>query len=281
MINGVSGEGANDSWLLELNQALANTVDALHTPRFTSCLMRVLQVLTAFDCAVVVGYRPDKHPIYLFDSLLEHRELLFQRYLLDAYQKDPFLLSLAERQEQGVYGIDDVFCSGPERDDYLQGFYHQTGWKDEICIALTLDQNRWLVVYLGKLGDRSALSERFHHHECQRLSLFLSTLSSLCRQHWRGPFHLANAMVDSDVAARLRESVESFGKSRLTPREQQIVALLVQGMDSHEIAEYLAIGHGTVKNHRKRIYAQLQISSLGELFGLFLNHIVASSASSN
>ncbi|WP_417553830.1 hypothetical protein [Marinomonas fungiae] len=31
---------------------------------------------------------------------------------------------------------------------------------------------------------------------------------------------------------------------------------------------------GTVKNHRKRIYSQLKISSLGELFQLFLNHLI-------
>ena len=49
---------------------------------------------------------------------------------------------------------------------------------------------------------------------------------------------------------------------------------MVQGLDSEEIAERLQITQGTVKNHRKRIYAQLGVASLSEIFGLFINHAI-------
>nr|WP_237333051.1 helix-turn-helix transcriptional regulator [Vibrio sp. V10_P2A27P122] len=48
----------------------------------------------------------------------------------------------------------------------------------------------------------------------------------------------------------------------------------MQGLDTKEIAKQLDITEGTVKNHRKRIYAQLRVSSLSELFQIFLNHII-------
>ncbi|MCD6731943.1 LuxR C-terminal-related transcriptional regulator, partial [Vibrio cholerae] len=45
-----------------------------------------------------------------------------------------------------------------------------------------------------------------------------------------------------------------------------------------EIADALAISLGTVKNHRKRIYAQLHVRSLSEMFQLFLNHLIGAAA---
>ncbi|HBS84737.1 MAG: response regulator transcription factor [Vreelandella alkaliphila] len=261
-----------------INQALAGAISTLRTIHFTSHFTKLLRTLVTFDCTVIVGYRPAKHPIYLFDSLPEQRELLFQRYLMDAYQEDPFLLLLAQQQEQGVFSIEDTSLFKRVSDTYQQGFNQQTGWQDEVCIILQLGGEDWLVIYLGKLSGPETQHTGFTCADRARLTGYLGVLSALCKQHWQVPFHLASTTVNSDIAATLRQSVESFGKALLTPREQQVAALMVQGMDSQEIAEYLAIGLGTVKNHRKRIYAQLGVTSLSELFGLFLNHIVAASA---
>ncbi|MDY7915735.1 helix-turn-helix transcriptional regulator [Escherichia coli] len=70
------------------------------------------------------------------------------------------------------------------------------------------------------------------------------------------------------------ESIQTFAQSVLTKRQQQIASLLVQGLDSSEVSEQLGLSIGTVKNYRKQIYAQLHINSLGELFQLFLNHLL-------
>ncbi|WAM56868.1 helix-turn-helix transcriptional regulator [Vreelandella venusta] len=262
----------------ELSKALANAISALRTTQFTSAFIKLLNRLVAFDCAVIIGYRPGKHPIYLFDSLHQQRELLFQRYLMDAYQDDPFLLLLAQHQQEGVFTPKDTRSFSDKNAYYQQDFYQQTGWRDELCITLRLSEARWIVVYLGKLEGHAVQQARFADVELNQIADYLSVLSALCQQHWNTPFHLASATVNCDIAAMLRQSVGSFGKTLLTVREQQVAALLVQGMDSQEIAEYLAIGHGTVKNHRKRIYAQLGVVSLSELFSLFLNHVVAASA---
>ncbi|MEK6164922.1 helix-turn-helix transcriptional regulator, partial [Vibrio cholerae] len=83
--------------------------------------------------------------------------------------------------------------------------------------------------------------------------------------------------VDRPFSAFIVKRFRVF-RAPLHPREQEITALLIQGLDSQEIAEALAISHGTVKNHRKRIYAQLHVSSLSELFQLFLNHLIGAAA---
>jgi DNA-binding CsgD family transcriptional regulator len=54
----------------------------------------------------------------------------------------------------------------------------------------------------------------------------------------------------------------------LSPREQEICALLLSGCSSQAIALRLDISRHTVKDHRKAIFRKLQVGSLAELFAL-------------
>jgi DNA-binding CsgD family transcriptional regulator len=53
---------------------------------------------------------------------------------------------------------------------------------------------------------------------------------------------------------------------RLTEREYDIVLLILRGYPTASIAERLNLSLGTVKNHRSRIYAKLDITTERELF---------------
>ncbi|MBS3669971.1 helix-turn-helix transcriptional regulator [Vreelandella boliviensis] len=259
---------------VEQGQALSGCIAALRTAQFMSSFIKLLARIVSFDCAVIVGYRLGKHPIYLYDSLQQQRELLFQRYMLHAYQHDPFLVRLEQRQEEGVFHASQVSSLNDSDKAYLEGFYQQTGWRDELCLTIGLSDTRWVVVYLGSLQNE----KHFGLAQRQALTRHFDVLAALCRQHWgQEAFHLVCLSLDNDAASLLQQAVGSFGDTLLTDREQQVAALMVQGLDPQEIAECLNIGAGTVKNHRKRVYAQLGVSSLGELFGLFLNHAVAAS----
>lgn len=57
----------------------------------------------------------------------------------------------------------------------------------------------------------------------------------------------------------------------LTARERQIADLILQGHPTESIAKRLGIGRGTVKNHRRRLYGKLDITSERELFLLYLD----------
>lgn len=48
---------------------------------------------------------------------------------------------------------------------------------------------------------------------------------------------------------------------QLTPREKEILSLLVNGTDSRAIGEQLFISYETVRNHLKNIYQKLQVTS--------------------
>lgn len=52
-----------------------------------------------------------------------------------------------------------------------------------------------------------------------------------------------------------------MGSSKLTERQRQILALLVQGKSNKEIARDLGITEGTVKQHLQTIFDRIGIRS--------------------
>ncbi|MEX2649343.1 MAG: LuxR C-terminal-related transcriptional regulator [Alphaproteobacteria bacterium] len=66
---------------------------------------------------------------------------------------------------------------------------------------------------------------------------------------------------------------EGFSTGRLTRRETQIARLILTGYPTDAIAKALGIGRGTVKNHRRRLYDKLDITTERELFSLFLAYL--------
>ncbi|MGL1100217.1 helix-turn-helix transcriptional regulator [Vibrio vulnificus] len=259
-------------------QKLSQCIATLRSPSFSSTLIAMLAEVVTFDCAIILGHRDNKHPIYLFDSIQTQRELLFQRYLLHYYQHDPLYDPVLGAAQQGVFHLAQVMKKDTSSTlvphaIYQQEFYQQTQWQDEAAIIITLDEQRAIAIYLGvtqadnafQTADINALSQRF------------DTIAALCRQHWlNADLLLAEPQTaQHDVSQWVRKAIGDFGQQQLSQREQEIAALLIQGLDSKEIAQQLGITLGTVKNHRKRIYAQLNVASLSELFQLFLNHLIA------
>ncbi len=53
----------------------------------------------------------------------------------------------------------------------------------------------------------------------------------------------------------------------------RITRLILTGYPTDAIAKALGIGRGTVKNHRRRLYDRLDITTERELFSLFLAYL--------
>lgn len=69
-----------------------------------------------------------------------------------------------------------------------------------------------------------------------------------------------------EVLARHRESARASAQSAarlesLTPREQEILALMSQGLDNRALAERLSISYATVRTHVRKILEKLEARS--------------------
>ena len=71
--------------------------------------------------------------------------------------------------------------------------------------------------------------------------------------------------VGSDFAVRVNAFASSY---RLSPREQEVVQLLVQGQTTVAMADQLGISPHTVRDHLKHLYRKTETGSRSELLGL-------------
>jgi two-component system response regulator NreC len=75
---------------------------------------------------------------------------------------------------------------------------------------------------------------------------------------------LAKLLV-ADFISRAGEGVNKATVNGLTPREQEVLAVLAEGLSNDEIADKLAISRHTVARHRENVMRKLNLHSRSEL----------------
>ena len=90
---------------------------------------------------------------------------------------------------------------------------------------------------------------------------FLSAIRGVAR----GESHIPNALL-TPVLMALRQSTPPPNQARLrldrlSPREDEILTLMIKGLDRHLIAEQLGLSVNTVRTHVKNILQKLEVHS--------------------
>ena len=134
-------------------------------------------------------------------------------------------------------------------------------------------------VLLSEATDRELVVSAFR---CGVRGIFCITdasLRSLCKciqrvaigQIWADSEQLS-FLIDLIVEAPALRVLNSQGDPLLTPREEQVVALVVEGLPNRPIAVELNLSEHTVKKYLFRIFEKLGISSRVELVLYAVNH---------
>ncbi len=77
---------------------------------------------------------------------------------------------------------------------------------------------------------------------------------------------VSHAVVENLMKAPLKEAkITNAGYDTLTPREQEVMRHLAEGLSTREVAEKLFISPKTVENHRANIMSKLDLHSTLEL----------------
>lgn len=255
---------------------LSSCIDSIGSEFFFENLQAALKALADFNYSVAFAYYKNERPLCLSHTFSsDQRIILVDDYLKGPYLLDPFFKACSRHIETGLYRIGEIAPDRFYQSEYYRSYYNQTGTSEEICYTFYLDKEVAVVISLMRAGENS----RFSAREFRLLDKVTPIIVSMAKRHWHEvpeKFNLKTNQKEPIEETSLIESrVSELFSKRLTPRETQVVAQVLEGHSSDSIAKDLGISVGTVRIHRRNVYAKLQISSQQELFSIFFKNITA------
>lgn len=268
----VAGKRSGFDWY----QQVASIIEHIDMPTLPDVLVQSIREVVPFEHAVTFGYAAGKRPVFLHDAFSNsQKESTIAPYLKGTYLLDPFYHACNDKIESGLYRMRDL---APDE------FYEQVGAHQDYISPCVSDEPGFLSEEIGYFSVtesgtyivfslmRPHDAPPFSSAEFAWLHKIEPVVISVMARHWHD---LGTGETDLFSPACLNELIEqkfnTFGKSILTPREQETSRLVLQGHSTDSISQRLEISKDTVKIHRKNIYSKLNISSQSELFSLFIN----------
>lgn len=241
-------------------ERLPDVIDSVATNQFYPNLLSWLSSLIAFDNAIVYSFEKGAPPRFLSKVERRNSDSINRIYQRGAYLMDPFYQEIQKGGASKVLTLKELAPKGFYHTDYYLNFYRKTGWCDEAGLLLDISTNRQLGIFFGN-EDRPFFSEKYTQAPLKDAFDIIRSMVKLHKDV--SPSSVSNHYQNTDMQTR-------FG---LTPRECEVVELILAGKGSPQIAQALFISLGTVKNHHKNIYQKLSINSQVELFNLLMNRL--------
>ena len=254
---------------------LADVINARETAEFPQTLVKALRHVVPFDYSVWFVYRQENRPICVHDTFTRKQRVVFVKdYQEGPYLLDPFFKLCADGHEPGLYRLREIAPDRFYHSEYYRSYYRRTGLAEEIAFMVELSIGVRLILSLMRAGDGSPFSDR----DMAKLQRIEPVVRAITARQWKSIADLHDHYLDPTarkpaVRSQVSTAFENFGKEKLTPRECEIVRMVLRGHSSESIGRQCGITTGTVKIHRKNIYAKLNISTQSELFSLFISEL--------
>ena len=237
-------------------------VDAIGTRQFPVLFVQLCAHLVDADSAHLSAFFEDAAPVEIVSTRDDHEAAkLLSLYLEVGFVLDPFYQLFVKERYDRVDRLADIAPDDFKRSEYYSRFFKPLALKEECGLMIAFDGGAALFLSVGAHSPRKL--------RLDGLRSLLPVLSSLAHRHWRV---LTPERSDGTgrLAAQLEAAFMSFGNSKLSPKESQVARMILQGHSSKSMARVLDNSPETIKVHRKRLYAKLDISSQTELLSLFL-----------
>ncbi|UWQ85969.1 helix-turn-helix transcriptional regulator [Leisingera caerulea] len=251
------------------NSALASVISG---QRGAAGLIAAARPLLPFTAAFCVVNRPGQRPHYLDDSYPQGAAKdAVQLYVNSTYLLNPVYNALLDGLQPGLYRMADLapdnWNPAPETPDILVEDAEEIGYRTPGWPAGLVELTLLTELPDGAIGEvsfaRPAANGGFPDDLLDRLRPFLPLFGAAFARLW------SRQAPDLSVAKPER-TLQDFARNSLSPREAEIVQMILKGHSSLSISLTLGIALPTVKTHRKNAYAKLGISTQQQLFNAFL-----------
>ncbi|MBD3678732.1 MAG: helix-turn-helix transcriptional regulator [Rhodobacteraceae bacterium] len=247
----------------------AEIIESLSDARFPSVLASALRDVVPFEFCVIFGYPAEAPPLTLHEDFpADRRRMHVADYQAGPYILDPFYVAGHNPEIRGLYRLSDIAPDRFYHGEYFRNYYAKTGLAEEIGYLVTVREDLALVISLMRT------EKRFSAVEVRHLAALWPVVEAASRQHWKNLQHPEDDQ-QGGISDRIRTAFHSIGQGVLTSREQEIVEHTLKGYSADATGKALGISPGTVRIHRRNVYAKLRISSQGELFSEFISVIMA------
>lgn len=266
------GGAAAFSWPDFARDALPRVTAAAGTAPFAQYLIDALRQVVAFDWWMVMIYREHANPEMLCENFTgSWRARGLTTYVGGFYILDPFYIMSRALDHPEVCRLGDIAPDGFLESEYHRAHYASGHIGDEVNYLWPLEPGISLAVSL----ERSENCVPFSDADVAGMEAVQPPLYALACKHWSLVRQKAAPAAALEVGRLVQEAAANFGRSVLTPRECEVVKLVLRGYSTKSISQALGISPGTVKVHRENIYAKLGVSSQAELFNLFIASVCA------
>lgn len=184
-------------------------------------------------------------------------------YIKGLHLLDPFQRMVAEGRD-GLFRLADIAPEDFVQSEYFRRHYRFTDVIDELRFIVGLAPGVSAHVAI----ERENTASSFGEGDVARLDIALPLVAAFVRSHLNPAGGASTAR--GGVPVNVADQVRAMAPGKLTKRECGIVELLLKGHSAKSVARLLGIEGGTVANHKRNIYAKLDIHSQAQLFDLFL-----------
>ena len=251
-------------WNRDLSQAIA----ALGTNEFFPTLVAAIGGQVSIDYPQVWLYHRDLPPRVLYHEIPQHAvPSQIDEYLEGPYREDPFYQTSVQQPRSRIYLLSRVTMGKLEQSTYYQNYYADTGTVDEAVYISKLHGGNVINLSMMRLPRNGPFTDE----DYETLYLLADPVSELIKSHSEHNDFAVTNLIQPGINHQIDLAFRTFGASILSPREKDVLELMLRGYGTDTSAKRLDIAVETVRRHRKSIYRKLDVSSQTDLFSLFLN----------
>ncbi len=253
------------------HNASARVLAGLGTPEFAPALTAAIRTIVPYEFTVIFAYYRDNRPLDMYDDFsAPKRKVMVDEYQEGPYLLDPFYLQTTQPSVPRLMRLRDLAPDRFYQAEYFRNYYERTGLAEEIGFIIDVGED--VSVVISAMREHKVFSAR----EFRDLEEILPFVRAAAIKHWNG---LIAEFSDHPVPGGPRlqllidDAFQRFGRNLLTPREAEVVEYILKGHSADATGQLMGISSGTVRIHRRNIYAKLRVSSQGELFSKFISSL--------